>query len=322
LNAPAIAVRSTVTASLILAAVCSALPQSQPNQKPPASVAETKAQELKLYADARPYVDEPVPQLQRVVRDLDGLKPTTDQESLPALLTRIAESADQLLGRLPNLISDEGVTQRETAFCDGCTMLFRPQPQNVERFSYIILAHPVEEHQLVLEEYRMTRDSKPVPEGKGPFFAGFTSYWIIFTSFNRAESRFRYLGQQKVDGHATFVVAFAQIPGTVSYPPIIASRTGSIPMLVQGVAWIDQTDFRIVRLRMDLLAPQPEVEYMKLVTDIQFGRVRIQSVGLELWLPVKVRVATLVQGELVVEEHKYSNFRLYKAQSKVILPSP
>jgi hypothetical protein len=34
-------------------------------------------------------------------------------------------------------------------------------------------------------------------------------------------------------------------------------------MPVQGIAWIDQKDFRIVRMLTDLLAPQPQVGYDK-----------------------------------------------------------
>ena len=42
-------------------------------------------------------------------------------------------------------------------------------------------------------------------------------------------------------------------------------------MLLQGIAWIDQSDFRIVRLRTDLLAPQPEIQVQRQTASILFG---------------------------------------------------
>ena len=91
------------------------------------------------------------------------------------------------------------------------------------------------------------------------------------------ESRFRYLGQQRTDGHSTFVVGFAQIPGSVVSPGAILTDRESLPMLLQGITWIDQADFRIVRLRTDLLAPQPEISLERQTAYILFGPVHIAT---------------------------------------------
>jgi hypothetical protein len=50
------------------------------------------------------------------------------------------------------------------------------------------------------------------------------------------ESRFRQLGQQKTDGHNTFVIGFAQIPGSIELPGKILTGKGSVPVLLQGIA--------------------------------------------------------------------------------------
>jgi len=56
-----------------------------------------------------------------------------------------------------------------------------------------------------------------------------------------------------MDGHATVVLGFAQIPDKVKFPGEVTFLDASLPVLFQGIAWIDESDFRIVRLRTDLL---------------------------------------------------------------------
>jgi hypothetical protein len=90
-------------------------------------------------------------------------------------------------------------------------------------------------------------------------------------------------------------------------------------MLLQGIAWIDQSDFSIIRLHTDLLAPQPKIGVQRLTADIQFGPVHIPTLELTLWLPQAVHAEMGAEGQIVQEEHKYSKYRLYQAKSKVIL---
>ena len=170
----------------------------------------------------------------------------------------------------------------------------------------------------MLAEYRTNRNGKPISQGTAaPHFQGFIATWLVFTSANQVESRFRYLGQQQTDGHKTFVIGFAQLPGSVESPGRIVNEKGSIPMLLQGVAWIDQSDFRIVRLRSDLLASQPQIDFQEQTCKIMFGVVKI--VDWELWLPQAVAIELQANGQYLEEQHQYSNYRLYQTKSKVIL---
>ena len=88
-------------------------------------------------------------------------------------------------------------------------------------------------------------------------------------------------------------------------------------MLLQGIAWIDQSDFRIVRLRTDLLAPQPQVQFQEQTSNIVFGPVKLADS--ELWLPEAVDVEMEADGQYLQEQHQYSKYRLYAAKSKIIL---
>jgi hypothetical protein len=291
-----------------------------------AEAKEEAAEEVKLYASAQPYIEEPPSELRKTVHELAGLTPAAGQETLPDLLGKTGAKADELLRKVPDLISDESVTESSYAqgMEAGCVGVGCSSPGAVavrdESFHYMILTHPTEGGPMV-SEYRTTRKGRAVEPGSAgaPVFQGFVSAWVVFSSANQGESRFRYLGQQRMDGRDTYVVGFAQTPGAVESPGEIVVNGELIPMLLQGIAWIDSSDFRIVRLRIDLLAPLPLILVANETANLVFGPVHIADLGMELWLPRTVSLQMEVRGQVVREEHKYSKYRLYKAKSRIIL---
>ena len=317
-------VRHNVLILSLAIGALAALPQIQ--RSPSQSNSEIETEETKLYADAHPYLDDSLPELKKMVHELGGLEPASSQDQLSDVLAKVGTKADELLRKVPNLISDEAVTQAQWADSQvtlpgcvgfGCGDRGRSETRD-QNFNYIILAHPAENRRRLLQEYRTTRNDKPVQGAGAPYFQGFASAWVLFSSSNQVESRFHYLGKQETDGHNTFVVGFAQIPGSIEHPGEIVTGRGSVPMLLQGIAWIDQTDFRIVRLRTDLLAPQPEIALQEQTSNIRFGPVRIAALDSELWLPQAVDVAMRANGQFLRERHRYSRYRLYQAKSKII----
>jgi hypothetical protein len=283
---------------------------------------EIKADEEKLYATARPYMDAALPELKRLVPELAGLNPASSREQPSDLLAKVGAKADELLRKVPDLISEEAVSLAvsQRMACIGADCGTVQQGSRGERdFNYLILTHRAQDGALALREYRTKGNGKPVEQETGtPNFRGFISSWLVFSSANQFESRFRYLGQQRRDGHNTFVVGFAQIPGSVASPGVLLADKESLPMLLQGITWIDQSDFSIVRLRTDLLAPQPEISLERQTAFILFGPVHIATLDATLWLPQSVRVEMEAKGQLCEEQHKYSKYRLYQAKSKII----
>ena len=121
-------------------------------------------------------------------------------------------------------------------------------------------------------------------------------------------------------GQRTLVLAFAQKPQSVLSPALFRSQGKTVPMFLQGVAWVSTSDFRILRLRTDLLSPLPEVSLHRLTADIQFVPTRIEEVSSVLWLPREVTVTSEVGGATLREDHRYSEYRLFRVQSRVLNP--
>ena len=262
-----------------------------------------KSFDRSVWAAAKPYLDEPLPQLISSVPELGGLEAATVQQPPADLLQKIGDQSLNLLKRMPNVICHEKVVTKA-----------KPRgPTWHQQFEYLVLRHEGG-NEITLDEYRTDKTNS----GSAPLTRGNANSWVLFHRGNLDESRFRFIGRQRMDGHATLVVAFAQIPDKVRAPGQVSFGETNIAVLFQGIAWIDESDFRIVRLHKDLLAPRPDIYLRSLSTDVVFGEVRLPKVAEALWLPREVRTTWDFKGEVAEQIHDYSRFRLYAAKSKIV----
>jgi hypothetical protein len=166
---------------------------------------------------------------------------------------------------------------------------------------------------------RASQDLATSQSGRRPISQGFATSWVHFYPLNRYQATFRYLGEQKMDGHRTLVLAFAQKPDSVVSPALFLYEGRNVPMYLQGVAWVDASDFHIWRLRTDLLSPLPEVLLHRLTAEIQFKPTRVEEIPSLISLPREVKVTSVVRESSRQEVHSYSEYRLFRARSKVVL---
>jgi len=257
-----------------------------------------------VWARAKPYLDDPLPQLTVNIPELRTLDPAPDQQPLAELLKKTSAKTLDLLKRMPNVISHESVV----------TKVEPRGPTWHEKFEYLVLRHEAL-GEVMLEEYRIDK----AKTGAAPLSQGSANAWVMFYPGNLVESRFRYLGRQRIDGHSTVVLAFAQIPDKVKFPGQVNVRGTSVPVLFQGVAWIDESDFRIVRLRTDLLAPRPDFSLRTLTSEVRFSEVRVPELKDPLWLPQEAKITWDFKRQVMQELHRYSDFRLYRSKVKIVM---
>jgi hypothetical protein len=264
--------------------------------------------EKDIWARAKPYLDYPLSELTEEVPELKGLDPAPSQEKLSFILGRVGDKCVNLLHRTPNVISSEEVI----------TQIAHAKPWK-QKYEYLLVSRQTPAG-IVLEEYRTNKGGQGTTEqsAAGPLSQGFASMWVRLFPANRSESRFRYLGQQEMDEHKTFVLAFAQIPDLVKFPGEFLFQGTRVSILYQGIAWIDSSDFRIVHMREDLLAPRPDAYLKKFTARIRFDEVQIPKAASSLWLPREAVVEWDFKGQLVQQRHVYSHYRLYAVKTKII----
>jgi len=266
-----------------------------------------QALDLSVWAGAKPYLDHPIRQLIYEFHDLHGLDPALDQQMLAEILTKTSDETLEILKKMPNVVSQENVI----------TEIEPRGPTLRQQFEYLVLRHEAN-GEVTLEEYRTGNEKK----GSAPLSQGTVNAWVLFHPANLAESKFRYLGRQHMDGHATLVLAFSQLPDKVKFPGQVNFSGKSFPVMYQGIAWIDESDFRIVRLRTDLLAPRPDIFLKVLTSDVRFSEVHISvaDAPVSLWLPQQANITWDFKREVVHQSHAYSGFQLYRSKTRILTP--
>jgi len=271
---------------------------------------------------AAPYVEYPLQKLLQAVPELKGLTPAENQDQLPALLAKVGDIVRDAAKKLPNLTSREDIIQQRVctnpASYTGCL-----DSEQRRQFNYLILSHINQDTGNLLEEYRTDLKNRRIdpadPDAALPKGQGYAAMWLVFAPSHGLESDFRYLGQQKTSKRETaLVVAFAQKPNAVRFPGEILLQGRSVPVWYQGIAWIDASSFKIMRMRTDLLAPRPDIHLQRLTSEIDFGEVHIAKMETSLLLPVEVELTLEINAEVYKEVHSYSNYRLYAVETRIV----
>jgi hypothetical protein len=336
-------------------------PPAEPNQTAASQTTTEPEQLTKVYGEARPYMTCTLPELQRIVPALQGLKSDKGQQSLQSILRRTGEVIEAQLPKMPDLIAKESVAQADVkdakspgagafyntggrgfpqagSLLQQYSLQFGMDEKQLEQnlhltlvtetpwkdFDYLIVVHRANDGTPTLEESRTDIKSSTGKrlkrEQKILHGTGFEYLWLLLGAPNSAESDFRLLGQQKMYGRETYVVGFAQSPARVKLPGQITLSEQTYPLLYQGVAWIDESTFKIVRLRTDLLAPLPAIKLERFSADLRFEQVDISGLNLVLWLPWQVELIWTQAGQMSGELHLYSKYSMSHATARILPP--
>ena len=339
------AVSRTVNASTECCVPPPALASNQPTSlvQPPASHDLTSSQPSSpgpsvappAFTHAPTYIDYPLRKLSAVVPTLNGMKADSDQDQLAGILSKVGEATVKSLSTVPNLSSHEDVYSIVLSGVPGLTnsvlgMEDTPALMDLEtqllqsrsiEFNYLLLFDHQADGATSIKELRTDFKNRMVGSsvnGVAPHFFGFAYQWLLLSPANQSELRFRYLGQQRMDDHKTFVLGFVQVPDQVKVPGTFNWAGREAPFFFQGIAWIDQSTFEVVRLRTDLLSPVPSVNLRQMTTELHFHSVRIHGYGTDLWLPSEVLIRTAQTDSVVEELHQYSAYRFFHAESRLL----
>jgi hypothetical protein len=344
-------IRPWVAAVLAMAAWVSpalgqAIEHKEDTPLPPSCSADAPAQPT---APSTIYVDQSLDQLRKSLPALHGIRfadgfavndgaqsGSADHETA-SILTQSGAVIAAMLHHMPNLVAKEEVTevidppqQQTVAGSPGRTRGSMPyggqqypgqQYGKTTVYSYRIVSKRDSVLGDAIDEFRMDAHNRPIEDvlktPDGPRSVGFGTTWLFFLPRNLGESRFRYLGRQKLGKRDTYVLAFAQIPERIHYQTVIAIADETCSTVLQGIAWIDQATFKLVRIETDLLTPLPKINLDQLRSTVNYSEVKIPLHD-PLSLPTEVEIAWRSGGQGGGERHDYSNYKLYGVTSTVL----
>ncbi len=268
---------------------------------------------LRAYAKVKSVVSEPTSSLIKAVPELQGLEPAASQADLVTILQKTGETVQSFFHNFQNTISVEQVRE-ERLNKDGNIKELLDQ-----KFRYLLITRQ-EKWGLGLEELRTnTSGTQAAPMGLDSglmLTSGFVSISLLFHPAYQSGATFRYVGKQSTKGRDCYVIAFAQTPEKARTIERFTTNNTSVLVLFQGLAWIDAESYRIIRLRTDLLMPQSKIRLERQTTEISYDPVQFKQVASAFWLPSEVEVTVEWQGKTYRNKHKYSDFKLFNAETK------
>ncbi len=246
--------------------------------------------------------------------ELRGFVPSTSQDELTSLLAKVGANEDLFLYNIPNLSSQENVTQEKLDNHGWVQGL----PVFTAHYTYVVRAHVSGEGIRFSEgrtDAHWQRIEPPVASGF-TLAEGFALFPLHFHPFHQTAEKYRYLGRQELDNRNDYVVAFAQEGEKSQLSGVVTVNGVDFPVAYQGIAWIEPDNFQIVRMRIDLLKPRPEVGSQ--MTDIQLSEVRLPLVTKPFWLPRDVVVTRPSKDSALREKHQFSDYRVFTSEAKTV----
>jgi hypothetical protein len=264
------------------------------------------------YRRSDPITKWPLKKVLHEIPELKGLKPATDQSQLPEVLRGVSANLQKFV------VDFVDTTALETIKGTGNWQLAGKPARKVEKFRYLMLARR-EGRAFTLVEYRTDlrgREEHPqIQTGNLIVTTGFATMPLFFGLLQQPWSDFRYLGQQTIGGDRTEAVAFAEHIEPVAVMGRLKIGKASMPILVQGVAWIRSSDYQILKMRTDLLAPLPPLK--RVTTLVLYAKNEFEGRPTALWLPQDVRV-TVGMGHFVFgNRHMYSDYRMFRVNAVI-----
>ena len=274
---------------------------------------------VQAYAGARTVVDMSVEELLRAYpEELRDVTLEENNERLDLLLKKLGEGVETFFRDFPNTVSKESVRMESSGPNHS---VGRTVTQN---FNYAFF--PAKDGRF-WKEARLDSKDREIGDNEirgFPFFtSGFAGLCMFFHPRHQFGSEFRYLGKQRSSPNAD-LIAFAQKPGDndalASYQTL--HMPAPVPLLYQGLVWVDTGNYQILRMRTDLLARRTDIDLTRQTSELWFSEVRFQSVPQSFWLPREVVVTSESGGWLFRNTHRYSDYRVFtvEAQDKVEPP--
>lgn len=278
-------------------------------------------------APARPYPGMPPEQLVERIPELKALQSAQDQQMLPVILSKSGARVSDFLHQLVDLTAHEETSQK---ILDESG---RTKSSRQRDYIYLILFHQ-SDLSPTPEEYRTdAKGNRVAPGGVDQGYtvtSGFAFACLHFLPGNQSSSTFRYLGTETVGVRNYYVVAFAERPAQGKNTTFVVLGGVTIPTAVQGIAWIDQESFQIIRMRTDLVESLSLFQMLpdsrgrrgldQQTTEVTFAETRLLGVANPLWLPSEVTVRIVFNGNEFHNEHRYTNYERFHVSSKIVTP--
>jgi tetratricopeptide (TPR) repeat protein len=188
-------------------------------------------------------------------------------------------------------------------------------------FAYVVSIHETRPGSLNVEEYRNGTDDPTVfPEHLAS--RGLPSQVFLFHPYYQREFEMKCEGLARQGGGFAWQIRFEQKRDTPSRMQVHYLNGKRFPVPLKGRAWIDTTNYHVVRLQTDVREPLKEAGLYAQHTDIEYGPVRFKKDKTDLWLPIRAEIYMQTRGHRIHRRHDFSNYILFAVEDKQTIGKP
>jgi hypothetical protein len=273
-------------------------------------------QQIPDYSHAEPVVEMSLRALARRYPFLKHLQPANPGISTSQILTNLGNNMSLFARHFRNVTAIERIHMSFVSPVTGATYRSRLTCR------YIVITKRTGNTKFY-SEYRTDLEGRRLRlrnlRGLHMITEGFATASLMFSLADLPFSEFRLLGGQTLLGKPRYALAYAERPGAASAQVVNWAFDGyTVPLLTQGIIWVDATRFEPRLLISDLLAPQPELGLTRLFSEIWYKRTELPTVEKPLWLPHKVKVIVNVDGGIYTNVHQYSKYQIFRSQARMV----
>jgi len=235
-------------------------------------------------------------------------------EPLDGWLEHTARRVERFWQQFSSVASTESVTQ----------LKLEPKGKVIDQrhatYDYLVLLTLLGD-EVSVEESRIQQGKVEKP-ARRPLLVtgGFSTLLLIFHPQYQAGYEFRRMPDEETGGRRLERVAFTHTAGRS--PSALQLRGHDYPIEWQGVAWIDPSSGRIVRIRADLKKPMDDVGLKRLTADTAYMQVRFAGDAEDYWLPLSAVIEAETEHQRWRNVHQFANYKRFGVDTQVTTQAP
>lgn len=235
---------------------------------------------------------------------------SADAQKLSQLLERASKQTAQFLDQFSDVKCTEQVRQEKLGNDD------KVQLKEDSTYDYLVILSN-EGGDLSIAESRI-----PVHEAKKDrkntsmlLSNGFATLFLVFHPYYSDAFKFRFAGEEELNGHILEKVSFEHIPGMKS-PAALALRGREYPLELTGTAWIEGETGSIAKIQAGIADTLQDVGLKALSSEIEFAPLTFKDVKDTYWFPTEARVEVGTPKQHWRNLHQFTQYKKFSVSTQ------
>ena len=224
--------------------------------------------------------------------------------ALPEVLQAVGQNVMTLADNLEKVAAIETI-EAVTMDADGNRHYGAPR-----RNRYVVSITEPRAGQIAVDESRQLIPSRDQPPA-GVEIKGLFALAVIFHPFYAKDFEMRCEGQTEWHGQPVWSVYFKQRAELASRVRIYYADDRKFPVPLKGRAFVTASDFQIVRMETNLVAPISDLKLEHEHLVIEYEPAEFTSRKVTLWLPATGEFLTCLRGRVTHSRYRMNEYMLF-----------